>query len=202
MGANIINLPSSYQLESLLEYPRLLGSCVGYYLEYTGYKITTLTMSLYFKGNPPFLAMCHPTWPLLLCTQSAIFTERSVARSRTQARASAACCQGVSACYRQGHGRQWGLPQALESKSKYLSTNPDPTKAYSWPSAPWLLVVQDKGFIPSEESNCQCKGWTAQGHPEWSPTKLPWIQPTVFCGSFLFPDICISGAEHGIFTLL
>lgn len=115
-------------------------------------------MSLYFKGNPPFLAMCRPTWPLLLCAQSAISTERSVARSHTQARASAACCQGGSAYYRQGHGRQWGLPQALESKSKYLSTNPDPTRAYSWPSTPWLLVVQAKGSSLQSSPAVSAKG--------------------------------------------
>lgn len=31
-------------------------------------------------------------------------------------------------------------------------------RTYSWPSTPQLLIVQAKGFIPSEQSNCQCKG--------------------------------------------
>lgn len=53
---------------------------------------TALTESLSSKDNPASLAIWHPTralrWPLFLCTQSAVFTEGSVARGPTQARAS------------------------------------------------------------------------------------------------------------------
>ena len=32
--------------------------------EHTGHIVTALTKSLYFKGNPASLAICHPTWVL------------------------------------------------------------------------------------------------------------------------------------------
>ena len=40
--------------------PDSFGSCLGCCLEHTGHAITALTESLYFKGSPASLAICHP----------------------------------------------------------------------------------------------------------------------------------------------
>ena len=64
-------------------------NCLRYCLEQTGHAITALTKSLYFKGNPASLAICHPTrvlwWLLFLYTKS-VAIEGSVARAHTQAK--------------------------------------------------------------------------------------------------------------------
>lgn len=63
----------------------LWQSYLGHCLEYTSHAFTALTKSLRFKDNLASLTICHPYqalyWSLLLCTQSAVSTERAVART-------------------------------------------------------------------------------------------------------------------------
>lgn len=86
------------------------GSCLEHHLEHIGHGVGPLTKSVYFKGNLASLAMCHPIqllwWTFFLYTQSAIFTEVSVARAHTWARTSLPDCQEVSVPYEPGHRRQ------------------------------------------------------------------------------------------------
>lgn len=62
-------------------------SCLGHCLSYKGHVVSALTKSLYFKGSPACVAICHPTWafrsPLFICAQSAVSTEGPVARAHT-----------------------------------------------------------------------------------------------------------------------
>lgn len=90
--------------------PRFLWQCFGHCLEHPGHAIAALIESLSFKSNPASLAIWYLTralwWSLFLCTQSVVYTERSVLWVRTRARHQLPDYQGVSVLYELGHGRQ------------------------------------------------------------------------------------------------
>lgn len=71
-------------------WPWTLSSHLGCYLGFTGHVVTKLP---HFKGNPAYLAICHPPqalrWPLFLCTQSTVSSEGLVDMAYTWARAPA-----------------------------------------------------------------------------------------------------------------
>lgn len=73
--------------------PDSFDSYLGRYLEHIGRADTALTKILYLKGNLASLATHHPMqalqWTLLLCSQSAVSTDVSVAKVHSQARTSA-----------------------------------------------------------------------------------------------------------------
>ena len=170
--------------------PDSFGSYLGPCLEYTGYAVTTLTESLYFKGNSQSLAICHPFECYHGCSFYApdlLYALKSqLLGLMPKLGHQLPDCQGSSVPYEPGLGRQWGLPQAFASEPKCLSTNPDPMRAYSWSFTPLLPIVQAIELIPLQQPNCQCKGLVARAH-EWSSVRRLWVQPTSCSSLFLFP---------------
>lgn len=103
--------------------PDSCGCCLGCCLEQTG-QGTAAFRSLYFKGSPAFLDMCHPfgaLWcPLVQCTQSACQLRRQLLKCIFLPRHLLPGYPEVWMPYGQGHGKQRDLPRALIDEPKYL----------------------------------------------------------------------------------
>lgn len=142
-------------------------------------------MSLYFKGNPPFLAMpSHLTTPSV---HNLLYLLKD---------------QLPGHIPKLGHqllvvkGGQHIIGRDMEDSYDFClrlwKVNPNiflpiltPRGLIHDHQLLWLRCPSQ--FILQSSPAVSAKGWTAQGHHEWSPTKLLWIQPTGFCGSLLFP---------------
>lgn len=121
----------------------------------------------------------------LLCTQSVVSTKVSVVVVHTQGRISASWfARRCPYLMRQDMGDSKDCLRLLQVNPNVHPHILTPSGFIYESSIPQLLIVQAKGLISLEYSNCQCKGLMARVH-EGSITKAIWVQPTGCYISFL-----------------
>ena len=109
--------------------PDSFGSSFGCCFEHAGHAVTALTKSVYFKGNPASLAICHPPGHYdghsLYAPNLLHLLKGRLLGLISKAGHWLPACQRVSMPYELRCGRQWGLSQTLADGLKCLSTYPD-----------------------------------------------------------------------------
>lgn len=141
---------------------------------------------MYFKGNPASLAICHSTqWPPFLCTQSAISTERSVARAQTKLDHHFADCQEVSAST--VWARMWKTVRNFSGSCKQTKMS----FHISWPHKSLLMVIYSSAShvpaIGKPFGTAQLSVQRVKSQGSWTIRAKPlWVQLTGCWGLFLF----------------
>ena len=124
--------------------PPVLWQLPRTHLEHTGPAVVTLTKSLYFKGNLASLATHHPPEHHGVPSPQAPHVYLgSVAGAPRELGHQLPDGQEEAVPREPGYGNRI----RLTGEPKFLSIDPDPTRACSWPSIPRFTVVQALGLI-------------------------------------------------------